>query len=100
MLVSLPLDATLRPPRHVNGMARRDRLKEGWQVEFMCPVCGKWTEIHEYQVIAGSQCKCPRCWALLRVESVRPFRIQVEGAIKKPAVRIGSGVSKKGKQRG
>ena len=69
-------------------------------MEFICPVCGKWTQIHEHQVLAGNQCRCRRRGGLLRAESVRPFRIQAESTIGQSAVRMGSNASQGGESHG
>jgi len=67
-------------------------------VELICPVCQKWTEIPEYQAFAGNRCRCRECWAVLRVESHRPFRVQVELANKKPITHVGSGAWQGGEE--
>jgi len=69
-------------------------------MEFMCPVCGKWTEIHEHQVFAGNRCRCRRCGGLLRITSTRPFSIVVEDSLNGPPVRIGSGAGAKEEEHG
>ena len=64
-------------------------------MEFMCPMCGAWTEIHEHQVFSGNRFKCQRCWGGLRIESARPFRVIPEQGFRKPPTRVGSGIVQK-----
>lgn len=45
-------------------------------MELICPVCKKWTEIPERDVLPGRQCRCRECWSILRVESSRPLRVR------------------------
>ena len=59
-------------------------------MEFVCPGCGKWTEIPERQVFTSNRCRCSECWALLLIESQHPFRVRVEtAATSKLAANVG-----------
>ena len=69
-------------------------------MEFMCPVCGSWTEIHEHQVFTCNRFKCQRCWGQLRIESARPFRIMPDREPEKQLVRVGSGMGHKEEENG
>jgi len=96
LLVSAPQDAILEPGTLADpANPRRDE-----PMEFLCPICGKWTELREHQVFAGTRCRCPRCGGLLLVTSARPFRIEVEGTSEKPVVRVGTGIGQKEENHG
>jgi len=69
-------------------------------MEFMCPVCGKWTEVHEHQVFAANRFRCRRCGGLLLVVSARPFRVAPERDLGKPPVGVGSGIGWKEEENG
>ena len=47
-------------------------------MELVCPVCAKWIEVAERNAVSGGRSRCPECWKLLRVVSVRPLTLRVE----------------------
>lgn len=67
-------------------------------MEFMCPACGKWTEIAERQAISGNRCRCAEYWTVLLIESHRPFRVRVEPSTGKPLAHVGSGTPQGGEE--
>ena len=69
-------------------------------MELMCPVCGKWTEIPENQAFAGNRCRCRECWVLFRIESHRPFRVQVEEAVERFPAQAGVGALQEREEHG
>lgn len=69
-------------------------------MELICPACRKWAEIAEHEVFVGNRCRCNECWALLRVESARPLRIQVEPPADELAAQAGSRALQGGKEHG
>ena len=69
-------------------------------MEFMCPLCLRWTEVHEHQVFAGNRFRCKRCGGLLLIASARPFRVAPERELEKPPVTVGGGIGQKEEQHG
>ena len=69
-------------------------------MEFMCPLCFRWTEIREHQVFAGNRFRCGRCGSVLLIASVRPFQVTPEQELERPQARVGSGIGQKEEQYG
>jgi len=69
-------------------------------MEFLCPLCLRWTEVHEHQVFAGNRFRCRRCGGLLLIASVRPFQVVPEQEPEKSPARVGSGIGQKEEQHG
>jgi len=44
-------------------------------MEFICPVCGQWTEIREHQAFAGTRLSCPRGSRLRRMTTDYALRV-------------------------
>ena len=59
-------------------------------MEFMCPLCFRWTEIREHQVFAGNRIRCGRCGGVLRITSARPFAVEPGSAPGSASIRVGS----------
>jgi hypothetical protein len=53
-------------------------------MEVICPACHKWIEIPEHQAVAGGRCRCDECWGVLKIASVRPFRVDVVSRAETP----------------
>ena len=69
-------------------------------MEFLCPVCGKFTEVRERLVFGGSSFRCAECWSGLQVESLNPFRVRVEKMSHKSPVIIGCREARRGEKNG
>jgi hypothetical protein len=62
---------------------RKERMNpslrgEEERMELVCPACRKWIEVAERDAILGGRPRCPECWEMLKVKSVRPLVLQVE----------------------
>ncbi|GEM_PF-4845025 len=69
-------------------------------MEFMCPLCFRWTEIREHQVFVGNRFRCGRCGSVLLIASVRPFQVVPEQEPEKSPTTVGIGIGQKEEQHG
>jgi len=69
-------------------------------MEFMCPLCFRWTEIRENRVFAGNRIRCGRCGGVLVIVRTRPFHVSPEAERGGSPVEVGSGIAQKEEQYG
>jgi len=69
-------------------------------MEFMCPLCFRWTEIREHQVFVGNSFRCGRCGRVLLIANVRPFQVVPDQEPERPPVRVGNRIDQKEEQHG
>jgi len=69
-------------------------------MEFICPACGKFTEVQEQKVFRGNHFKCNTCWSELVFESTQPLRVRFVSEVAETPVASGGRAVRRGGKNG